>query len=629
MPQLDFTQPPFDVLTNAERQSIKKNTQVRYLDSQETLSSADNAYFFVVLKGSIEQTDGTVEDNFISHYQASDNQNDWFRPTADYKYTASSQTLLLQINGDAVDKISAQNRLVRQLLSGEVGDKISALKQRKSGVSSSSNNDSQNQAEAQQLMLQPITKVKLLPVHIIEDSASLVTAAQTMTEANLKHVLVRRNKSNERHPTKANQSDVGILTDTDICRAVSELKDLANTQSGQYSNFKLRTIEHHQDVSEALLTMQRYRIHRLPVVDDSGNIIGVLGQTDLLGYLSHHSQLISVQIEQAHDLSSLNTAVEMIGKYIRTQQQNGIKVGVISRMVQTLNAQVFTKLWQLIVPEIVFENTCVIVMGSEGRGEQIMRTDQDNALIIRNGFNHPELADYAEQFNQSLASMGYPLCDGNIMMTNPMWRLPLNKFEKQISSWFALKEPNHGVWISAILDSSYVCGDERLLTSLREHIKIAHDNADPMMIRQFARVALQFGDVGQWWQRFSPFRNKGKDEHANDIDLKKAGIFPLVHGIRTMAMEQNIYHVTSSKGRLKALARAGIINDKRAETLAETLDFFMGQRLAVALSTEDKLARQVDPTTLSSLERDLLKECLNVVKGFKNELISRYQLDYA
>src|SRR5699024_7453100 len=103
--------------------------------------------------------------------------------------------------------------------------------------------------------------------------------------------------------------------------------------------------------------------------------------------LSHHSQLITLQVEQANSIESLKIPVEHIGQYIRTQHNNGIKIGVISRIVQALNAHVFAKLWRLIVPDMVYENTCIIVMGSEGRGEQIMRTDQDNALIIRNGFS--------------------------------------------------------------------------------------------------------------------------------------------------------------------------------------------------------------------------------------------------
>ena len=371
--------------------------------------------------------------------------------------------------------------------------------------------------------------------------------------------------------------------------------------------------------------MTRYRIHRLPVIDKNGDVVGVLGQSDMLAHIGHHSQLISIQIEQAQDLSSLDTAVELIGRYIRAQHHNGVKIGNISRMVQTLNAQVFTKLWELIVPDEVIANTCLIVMGSEGRGEQIMRTDQDNALIIRDGYIHPDLAQFADTFNHHLATLGYPLCDGNIMMTNPMWRQPLKSFTTQIGLWFRNSDPMHGIYLSAILDGEYVCGDESLLTQVRQQLKLAHQKADPMFVRQFARAALQFGDVNQWWQKFVPLLS-GKSA-SSDIDLKKAGIFPLVHGIRTLALENNVLEAPSTKARLKALVQVNAMTQERADTLLEALEFFMAQRLSVALSTDDKYARQVDPTTLTALERDLLKECLAVVKSFKNQLRQHYQLE--
>lgn len=684
MTRLDFSQPPFDVLSPAERQSLKVHSQVRYLAKGHNLGIEDHDYFYVVLKGHIQQL---LNGDFISDFSASEFSNDWFdarrsvsrtdlchqdsgaesaaaskssvisteatqtiqvtqttqepelAPTAVYQYSALEDTLLMQIEAQAIDRLCAQNHHIRQLLSGELGERMRALNQRRANSpltttasSIATHTDGQipvidtRQREIQQLMLQPITTIPLLPVHVIDENASLLEAAQTMTKAGLKHVLITRSPSPERHPTKDQDSRIGILTDADICRAVSDMVDMANTLCLEYAKFRLRTITHDQDVSEALLAMIRYRVHRLPVVGADNEIIGVLGQSDLLAFLNQHSQLITVQIEQAESIDMLYSAVEQIGQYIRAQQQNGIKISVISRMVQTLNAQVFTKLWRLIVPEMVFENTCVIVMGSEGRGEQIMRTDQDNALIIRNGFSHPDLAEFAERFNQTLAELGYPRCDGNIMMTNPIWRLPLNRFKSQVSTWFAAREPNHAIWLSALLDAAYVCGDERLLTSLRTHLKIAHNNADPMFVRSFANAALQFGDVNQWWQKFAPLIGKPASQ---DIDLKKAGLFPLVHGIRALALEHNILEVTNSKARLKALTQAGVFNQKRADTLNEALEFFMSLRLGVALTTDDKFARQVDPNTLSALERDLLKECLNVVKSFKNQLRHHYQLEVA
>ncbi|MGP5686267.1 DUF294 nucleotidyltransferase-like domain-containing protein [Psychrobacter glacincola] len=646
MPHLDFTQPPFDVLSLAERQSIRKNTQIRYLAKNENLTAEELQYLYVVIKGQIEQL---FDDEFVASYLGSNhsdhlNNNDWFdsrrlpesltenssntEALQTYQFRAAEDTLLLQVAGSAVDKISAQNHLVRQMLSDKLPERLKALQQRRNNkpIVSTSYNDQQ---EVQQIMLQPVIDVNLLPVHIVNANNSLYEAASIMTKAGLKHVLVQplNHLKNEGEVQYGTGHLLGILTDTDICRAVSDQQDPATTPCQRYANFNLRTIKAGDEIGDALLTMTRYRIHRLPVIDQNGDVVGILGQSDMLAHIGHHSQLISIQIEQAKDLSSLDTAVELIGRYIRAQHQNGVKIGNISRMVQTLNAQVFTKLWQLIVPDEVMTNTCLIVMGSEGRGEQIMRTDQDNALILRDGYTHPDLPEFADTFNQHLADLGYPLCDGNIMMTNPMWRQPLKQFNAQIGLWFRNTDPMHGIYLSAILDGEYVCGDESLLTQVRQHLKVAHRQSDPMFVRQFARAALQFGDVNQWWQKFVPLL--GGKSGSEDIDLKKAGIFPLVHGIRTLALENDILELPSSKNRLKALVQARALTQERADTLLEALEFFMAQRLSVALSTDDKHARQVNPMTLTALERDLLKECLAVVKSFKNQLRQHYQLELA
>ncbi len=672
MTRLDFTQPPFDVLSSSERESIKKQTQIRYLAKNEALTAEDYNYFYVVLKGRIQQT---LNGDELHDFAATNFSNDWFEarnqprnefvlisasdktspdtsPSISqpqhqpqyqpqhqhqahntYSYHALEDSLLLQVDSAAIDKLSQQNRHIRKLLSGELAERMQAYSERSLSSTVSHHSDyslngsmTGSQAESQQLMLQPVTAIHMLNVHTILETATLFEAAMTMTKAGLKHVLVKRSPTVERHPTRSHQSNLGILTDADICRAVSERVDMSTALCRDYAKFKLHTISYQQDISEALLTMIRYRVHRLPVLDENEEVIGVLGQSDLLAFLSHHSQLLSLQIEQASSIEGLKQPVESIGQYIRTQHNNGIKIGVISRIVQALNAHVFAKLWRLIVPDMVYENTCIIVMGSEGRGEQIMRTDQDNALIIRNGFSDPNLADYAQTFNQALADMGYPLCEGNIMMNNPLWRQPLNRFKSEVSTWFSQKEPEHAIWLSSLLDASYVCGDERLLEGLRKHLQVAHRSADPMFVRSFAQAALQFGEINQWWKKFVPLIGKPMPQ---DIDLKKAGIFPLVHGIRALALENDIFEATSTKARLQQLARLGVITHKRAETLNETLEFFMARRLDIALATDNKLAREVDPAMLSALERDLLKECLSVVKSFKNELRQRYQLDIA
>ena len=170
MPHLDFTQPPFDVLSAAERQSIKKNTQVRYLAKDEMLSTDDLQYFYVVLKGHIEQL---LDGDFTASYLGSNhtehlNSNDWFdsrrspklltgnelqetknldSQVTSYQFRAVEDTLLLQVNGATVDKISAQNHLVRQLLSENLPERIKALQLRRSGK----NLDSANYDDPQEV----------------------------------------------------------------------------------------------------------------------------------------------------------------------------------------------------------------------------------------------------------------------------------------------------------------------------------------------------------------------------------------------------------------------------------------------------------------------------------------------
>lgn len=431
-----------------------------------------------------------------------------------------------------------------------------------------------------------------------------------MTELDAKHVLVRSAKG------------VGMFTQTDVCRAITDRTDFHTVPVRAYSQFQLHNIHESHDLSEALITMLDKRVHRLPIVNSAGDIVGVIGQTELLNYLSNQSQLITQRIDQAQNLDDVAVGVDMIGKFIRHQSQNGMKIHLIGRIVQSLNAHVFAKVWQLIAPADVVSNTCLIVMGSEGRGEQVMRTDQDNALIIRDGFYDDNLPSYAQAFNDALYELGYPYCDGQIMINNAQWRRSLSEFQAQINSWLIATGGEAMVNVATLVDAHPVCGDVSLLQDLKSHWQKAITSPavkSANFINRFAAPTIQVATTEGFWQKFTG----GLD---SDVDLKKAGIFPITHGVRTLALEYGISE-TSTRLRLKQLADLKVIDDKSAQNITEALDFFLLKRLEVALITDDKSARKVNPNTLSALERDLLKESLAVVKYFKGFITRHYRLD--
>ncbi|UJF25386.1 DUF294 nucleotidyltransferase-like domain-containing protein [Suttonella sp. R2A3] len=388
MHALSLTQPPFDLLSASQRERLQRSAEVVYLTKDETLDESLRGDVFVVIKGSIEQRRG---DDF--HAQAY--PDDWFTTSnADLRILASENSLLYRLAQTAILDVCAENDGFAALFSDRLQERRLASQK--------------SRQETQTLMFKKVRDCYLREPQFIHASASILEATRALRANSSGHILVHQHKR------------VGMFSSTNLCDAVIAGVDVRQTEVEQFTHFKLVTIHQDKELSEALQMMVSNRIRRLPVLDDEGKIIGVLGQIDLLSFFTNHSHLIALDIEQAKDLDALDKAADKIGEYIRSQYENGVKTSVISSMVQTLNLQVFTRLWHLLAPKEIIENTCLFVMGSEGRGEQILRTDQDNGLILADGFSDPRLDEVAEQFNAALAKMGYPLCDGHIMLNNPL-----------------------------------------------------------------------------------------------------------------------------------------------------------------------------------------------------------------
>lgn len=586
--------PPFDALTTSERKKLAAVSQIIYLPEHTAVNGDWQGDLFIVIKGKLTQ-------HQHGELVAGLNVGDWFsladKDGVAFDVITQEQSLLYRLDGDTVHAISQHNERLRTLLFADL-------------TTRKSEQDAQSaKSQSQQLLYRPVASIgeHIRTPNFIDENASLYEATCRMMAVDAKHILV------------SSPNGVGIFTQTDVCHAITKQADFATTCVKDYSRFNLYTIHESHDLSEALITMISKSVHRLPIVNDAGEITGVIGQTELLNYLTNHSQLITQRIDQAQNLDEVLVGVEMIGTFIRQQNQSGMKVHVIGRIVQSLNIHVFTKVWQLIAPPAVIDNTCLIVMGSEGRGEQVMRTDQDNALIIRDGFDDPNLPTYAQAFNDALFKLGYPYCDGNIMITSPTWRKSLTDFNAQVSTWMGATGGEMMIHFATLMDAHPVCGDVALFYELKSHWQHAVRHAHANFINRFAAPTIQVATTEGFWQKFTG----GLD---SDVDLKKAGIFPIVHGVRALALEYGIDE-TSTRLRLRQLASQKVIDEKIAQNITEALEFFLSKRLAVSLTTDDKSARKVNPNTLSALERDLLKESLAVVKYFKGFITRHYRLD--
>ncbi|HEY2136694.1 MAG TPA: DUF294 nucleotidyltransferase-like domain-containing protein, partial [Xanthobacteraceae bacterium] len=236
------------------------------------------------------------------------------------------------------------------------------------------------------------------PVYV-DATLDLVSVCREMARLSVTGVLVR---DGER---------LGLFTTTDLRDAVVVGAPLERVPVRDVARFDLITVQPDCELFEALWLMERHRVHRL-VVRDGAQVLGVLAQLDLVSFVASHSHIVALQIDEAANVADLRRAAARIDSMIGLLHDGGIKIERIARLVNELDARLFARLWSLLASPDLVANSCLVVMGSEGRGEQILKTDQDNALLLRDGFEPAGVAAVAAQFNGALIELGYPPCPG-------------------------------------------------------------------------------------------------------------------------------------------------------------------------------------------------------------------------
>jgi len=490
--------------------------------------------------------------------------------------------------------------------------------------------------QLQSLTLAPVRAVGVRPLHTVDAATDVVSVVRLFRRERTTQVLVRG--------SGLPQPGLGIFTSAGLQRAILDGRPLPQLPVGVLASQPLVTVGLDTPVYDALALMIRHRVQRLVVLHAPGgqppalvgeaDVAGVLEQLDLLSFLSNHSYLVTRQILDAPDLPALEAAAVQITRVIGMMHASGTRVGLIARLVQALNARLFERAWQLIAPADLVANSCLFVMGSEGRGEQLLKTDQDNGLVLRDGYPPPaDLEAICARFSQALERFGYPPCPGRIMLSNPDWRHDATAFARLARRWLLLPTPDSLVALAIFLDAHAVCGDASLLAQVRAAVwALVADN--DVLLARFAAVVNAFdgaGDAahGNWWARL--LRPGGAPPDAT-LDLKKAGLFPLVHGVRALALAEQV-QATGTAERVAALVAAGKLPPALGTALVEALHVFMRLKLDAGLAARaaggghDRRSDGVHLAALSTLDRDLLQDTLAVVKGFKALLRQRFHLD--
>jgi CBS domain-containing protein len=606
----NFSASPFDCLSTDERRLVREHLDIAYFREGHTILDPGSppTHLYIVIKGYVHQLEGDEQAGVFGPEDSFDGRS-LVAGKVSSRFIAAEEVLAYQLAREAVLELISRNATFGALLFADLSKKLSALSARGS------------QQEMQSLSLARVAQAIVRPVQTVDAGTDIVSVVRLFAEQRTDHVLVRDARSEPSQPAR-----LGIFTTTGLQRAILHGRPLDVLAVGELATFDLVTIRPDDYLFDALAMMIRHKVRRLVVTDrkaEGENILGTLDQLDVLGFLSNHSTLITRAILESEDLPALNAAAQRINELIGLLYRGGTQVSLIAHLVQELNAQLFERAWKLIAPAELVANSCLFVMGSEGRGEQLLKTDQDNGLVLRDGYTPPaDLAALCQRFSQALAEFGYPECPGHIMVSNPAWRHPCAEFGQTVRRWLLVPTPDSLMALAIFIDAHAVCGDAALLESVRgEVFKLVVDN--DVLLARFAAAINAFEQGAGWWNRLLHL-----GEGPERLNLKKAGTFPLVHGVRSLALAHRI-RATSTVARIEALTADQRLPPDLAAGLIDSLHFFMGLKLKTELQAR-ATGQSLDGIAvdkLSPLDRDLLKDTLSVVKRFRALLFQRFRLD--
>ena len=599
MDRFDFNYPPYHYLNRIEQDILQKAVNIAFFHDDEVIIQAQQPieHLYVVIKGLIKEVgpDGEV----IALYRP----RDTFEARAlvegysQHRFVVEEEALVYTLPKAAVQEIMESNARFGAYFYASVAEKLASL----SGAS--------NDNEFESLFTATVADAYRQKTTWLDGQTSVLAAAQAMKERKTKSVLIR---DHER---------VGLFTESafrDIVIAQANI----HAPMSQWSTFELITIDIDDFVFNALLCMTQFNIQRV-VVTENGQPIGALEQIDVLAYFSNHTHLVAQRLDRANSIDELVDLAGQMTHSIQILRNNGVRAPQLAQLMEVLNSSLFEKAWRILAPPELYANTCLIVMGSEGRGEQILKTDQDNGLIFGEGVDPALAAETAEQFSATLARLGYPPCPGNIMVNNPYWRKSLPEFKKMVAGWCNSPTPEAMMNLAIFMDAKAVAGNLGLLDEVKRYLqKIISDDAG--MLMTFARAVELFDYHSKGF--FAQLLNR---DSAEKMDIKKMGIFPVVHGIRALSLQARIGE-TNTFDRIHKLVQLQVIDEGLGKDTAEALSYLMDLRLkagfAALNSSTPEAPNQVDTQSLSTLERDLLKDALQVVKRFKNQIRHHFHL---
>lgn len=485
------------------------------------------------------------------------------------------------------------------------------------------------------------------PLVTIAPDATVRAAAQLMCEQDVSSLIVEHTRRQQESGVKSQESGdrkhqddanvqsfsstdkptaIGIITDRDLRTRVLAAGLSDATPIADVMSRPARTIPADSLVFEGLLQMLEHSVHHLPLMEE-GRVIGVVTHTDIIRRTSQNPLFLPRQLQRAQSIDDLRAYGDQITSTVGLMLDGATRIRDIGRVVALAHDALLVRLLQdaereLGAPPCPY---AWLVLGSEGRYEQTLRTDQDNALVYADNASAEAVSYFkalAARVVSGLIDCGFPRCPGDIMATNPQWRQPVAVWQSYFRRWIMEPEEEALLRAAIFFDYRQVYGALDAEAVLRPVVLLAHNQR--IFLGRLARAALRNPAPLSMLRQLIVER---RGAHSGQLDLKMRGTTMIVDLARIFALEAG-GTATNTIERLRWSGIHGSLGEANAEELVTAFEFIGLLRLRRQyrqIQRGEAPTNYVPIASLDTLERRELKEALRTVERTQRELELLFQ----
>ena len=598
---------PFNNLNTFELDDLVEDLDIVYFKANSIVQAQDSnpEFLYFVLKGLIQEIN---DDEVLSVYSKGEifDSVSLIKNHSKNSFVAIEESICYALKKERFMQILSSNQQLENYFFQSISDKLN------NNILNEKNKDMAN------IMIAKVKDAKVHKAVVVDTNKTIFEAAKIIKQEKIPTLLLK-NEAGEMY----------IVTDSDFRQKVILNRMDYDDLVVKIASKGLIYINEDDFLFNAQLQMAKHGLKRVVVKNDHDEIVGILDQISLSSFFATNTFAVSNQIINAETLEELKEASHSFIKIIKSLNAKGVKIEFISKLINQLNKKLLDKLYKILAPKELIGKSCLVVMGSEGRAEQILRTDQDNALIISDdcSISEEKLREFTHLFTETLVDFGFPRCEGNIMVSNPYWCRKQSDFKELIYEWVNSPSGDNFMNIAIFYDALCVSGDIEIIKELKNYLFKISSNSQSFYTN-FARVINSF-DVPLGF--FDGFVFNSKDEkHKDEIDIKRGGIFIIVQGIRSLSIQNRVLNTNTIK-RINSLKELKVLDDESAKELIMAFNILNSLKLKASLEKLDKkekIDNFVNPNRLTIMEKDLLKDSFKIVNRLKKRLENHFKLNY-